>query len=251
MNKIDKFKVNFNQNIIKSALMKSLEDSCKEYLVRSTPDLKSEFTITLKNAALPTLKLSNLTDKHLAMRGLKDKSVACVILENYNKRPLDGNTKKSVKDKILKVYIPIVAAAAMCSSYKYYELIEGKHLLDPKRYADCKKSERVNLYGEIPTLTYLLTNNRWKTVSARRYKKYISQVISQCIAYSTARCIIDTPPHPDSIVGEIFTLKPKYKNDDEHDVEEYRNICSDIWSKAYKTPDSLNPFKEDSNDRDM
>lgn len=195
----DKFKVEYNLGIIK----KALEDAAQSYFFSSDDKESREFNITVKKT---------IDYMYIPININHDRSVGEIISDLYKCRDLGENTKNSIESKILKVYTPIMMAISEVNDYKYSELLKIRYKYNRFNPSYQRVSENLYLYGEIPTLTYLLEKDRWKTVSNRRYKKYIYQLICQCHAYAFARFIVDTPPHPDHTIGDIFTLKVKYND---------------------------------------
>lgn len=142
-----------------------------------------------------------------------ERSIGAIILEMNEKRPrirrVDIKLMKKSESAMLAL-TRFFMTIDLLKEYEYGELIKHKQYDPLEKHKRHIKSQNKTLYGEIPTLSYLLEKNRWAKLSQRMYKKCINALLSQCISYSTARIIVDTQPLNTIDYGSIFSLKPKF-----------------------------------------
>lgn len=140
-----------------------------------------------------------------------NQSIQDIILNMLNFREIKNKlNNKNIKKLYIQIFnnnFNLLVATDMVKEYTYGELIENRYKVKewkkPKR-----KSESVRLYGEIPTLTYLIEKDKFLNISMRRYKQYLIQLKQQCFSYANNRMIVDTQPIKYSI-GDIISFKVK------------------------------------------
>lgn len=210
--RVNKFGAIFDDEVIKDILSKACKCP-KNILFTSNSESESSYSASFAedntiqslkdHLSINTKSLNNINDKD------EDKSVGELIGDLYDKRFLNNNKRKTVIDnKILRVYFSILLVQSMMSKYKYSELQKPRGKIP---YDNRIKSENVNIFGEVPALTYLLEKDRWKKVSQRRYKQYINKLVNQCYMYNLCREFIDTPERFKYNMGDLFVLKPRYE----------------------------------------
>ena len=126
-----------------------------------------------------------------------NQSIQDIILNMLNFREIKNNlNNKNIKKLYIQTFnnnFNLLISADMVKEYTYGELIEYRYKVKEWRKPK-RKSESVRLYGEIPTLTYLIEKDKFLNVSRRRYKQYLIRLKQQCFSYANNRMIVDTQP---------------------------------------------------------